>query len=200
MQITSIILAAGYSTRMGTDKAMLKVNNSHLIDIIINKLLPFSNQIIIVTGKNHQNICDHVKNDPNLHIVHNPNPENGMFSSLKLAIKHIHTYFALIHLIDHPFIKPETYRKLIDSLDNQHLVFKPVISGSGRSGHPVLISKAVIKKVIQAPLNDNLRNILHSLPQKTVKRISIDDQHILDNINTKENLDKIRAQEVINAE
>jgi CTP:molybdopterin cytidylyltransferase MocA len=192
-QISSIILAAGFSTRMYTDKALLKINNTPAIDLIIRKLLPFSKQIFITTGSNHQQICDLLHNLKPVQIIHNPSPQNGMFSSLKLAIQPVVTAYALIHLIDHPFIEPQTYRNLIDSLDDHHRVFKPVICQSARSGHPILISQAVMQLIRQAPQRDNLRNILHSLPEAYIKQIPVTDLHILDNINTPEQFKKFAS-------
>lgn len=199
-QVTSIILAAGFSSRMGMDKALIKINNMPAVDMIIKKLLPFSQKIIITTGINHKSIKKHLLCSKNVQIVHNQAPERGMFSSLKLAMQHFNTPFALIHLIDHPFILPHTYQKLIDALDHQHLVFKPAIASVKRSGHPILISAKVAKLILQASPAENLRDIFHSLPFKSIKLVPVTDQHVLDNINTKEELNKILTQEVINAE
>lgn len=46
-KINSIILSGGKSTRMGEDKALMEVGAKTIIEIIIEKLKPFSNDIII---------------------------------------------------------------------------------------------------------------------------------------------------------
>lgn len=46
-KINGIILSGGQSSRMGKDKALLKVGAKTIIEIIIDKLKPFCNEIII---------------------------------------------------------------------------------------------------------------------------------------------------------
>lgn len=46
-KINGIILSGGKSSRMGEDKALLKVGAKTIIEIIIDKLKPFCNEIII---------------------------------------------------------------------------------------------------------------------------------------------------------
>lgn len=199
-QVTSIILAAGFSSRMGIDKALIKINDMTVVDMIIKKLLPYSEKIIVTTGINHNSLKKHLLCSKNVQLVHNHSPERGMFSSLKLAMQFFNTPFALIHLIDQPFILPNTYQNLISALDDQHLVFKPAFASAKRSGHPILISAEVAKLIKQASPEDNLRNIFHSLPFESIKLVPVTDQHVLDNINTKKELNKILTQEVTNAE
>ena len=194
MLISSIILAAGYSSRMGSDKALLKIKGQSVLDIIIQKILPFSQNIIIVTGSNHQ-LIQALPFVHSVQIVHNPHPERGMFSSLQAAVNStISTSHALIHLIDQPFIQPETYKILISALDDQHLVFMPNIAAQKRSGHPIIIAPQVIDLIKNAPIDDNLRNIIRNIPPAMIKRIPVTDLNVLDNINDptqlKEKLDQ----------
>ena len=47
MQITGIILAGGKSTRMGTDKALLKIGDKTLLETAVNLCRPVCSQILI---------------------------------------------------------------------------------------------------------------------------------------------------------
>ena len=46
---TAIIVAGGKSTRMGFDKAFMKIGNTSCIELIIKKLKWHFNEIIVVT-------------------------------------------------------------------------------------------------------------------------------------------------------
>ena len=188
MNLTSIILAAGNSTRMGTDKALLQIEGIAVVDIIIGKLQEFSSKIIIVTGENHQNLQEHLFTQ-NVEFVNNSQPELGMFSSLKLALKAdaLSTYY-LIHLIDQPFIALDTYQILVSAIDDHHQLFLPVLTSQNRTGHPLIISPQVGGRILNASVSDNLSIIIKSLPESIIKRIPVDDPNILDNINTPQQL------------
>lgn len=188
MDLTSIILAAGNSSRMGTDKALLQINGIAVVDMIIDKLQDFSSKIIIVTGENHQNLQDHLLTQ-NVEFVNNSQPDLGMFSSLKLAIKAdaLSAYY-LIHLIDQPFIAPDTYQALVSAIDEHHQLFLPVLISQNRTGHPLIISPQVGGRILNAANSDNLSIIIKSLPESIIKRIPVDDPNILDNINTPQQL------------
>ncbi len=45
--ITGIVLSGGQSSRMGKDKALMKVGTKSIIEIMIDKLKPFCNEILI---------------------------------------------------------------------------------------------------------------------------------------------------------
>ena len=188
MTLTSIILAAGNSTRMGIDKALMKIEGIAVVDMIIDKLQEFSSKIIIVTGANHQNLEEHLLTQ-NVEFVNNPQPEQGMFSSLKLALKAdaLSAYY-LIHLIDQPFIALDTYQTLVSAIDDHHQLFLPVLISQNRTGHPLIISPQVGGRILKAAVSENLSIIIKSLPESIIKRIPVNDPNILDNINTPEQL------------
>ena len=52
-RITGIILAAGKSSRMGTEKGLLSFKSINFIENIINTIKPFCDEIIISSNSNH---------------------------------------------------------------------------------------------------------------------------------------------------
>jgi molybdenum cofactor cytidylyltransferase len=181
--ISSIVLAAGSSSRMGSDKALLKINGESVINIILSKISRLSDSIFIIRAPLHQ-IDIPAQTDCPVSLIYNPNPELGMFSSLKLGVAAVKSSYALIHLIDQPFIKPQTYKILAQAIDNDHQVFIPALENQNRSGHPIIVSRLIMQKINAAQPEDNLHNLLLSLPPDLVLRIPVSDHAILDNINT----------------
>src|SRR5581483_5361340 len=81
----AVILAAGESTRMGSDKALLPWRGSTFLGSIVEAFHPFSDYVIVVAGKNApalQPIVDAL----GAFLVVNPHPELGQFSSLRVGL------------------------------------------------------------------------------------------------------------------
>jgi CTP:molybdopterin cytidylyltransferase MocA len=98
--------------------------------------------------------------------------------------------WVMLHLIDHPFIQPETYELLIDAINIKYLVIKPVLSQKKESGHPILISPVFRAMLLNASPESHLKDIIYYLPQKKIKLISVNDMGIIDNLNTPEEFQK----------
>lgn len=195
--IDSIILAAGQSTRMGTDKALLNLKNEKVISLIIRKLSTFSDNLIIVLGENYQNVKTYVKTDIKTNIpvkfIFNDKHHLGMFSSLKKGIRHLKEEKPLlIQLVDQPFLSLKTYDKIIENLlINKYHFFKPYlkINKKKRGGHPIIATPKGIKLIRQANLKSNLREVMKN---SRIKYIKVDNEAILQNINTPKKFKKYK--------
>jgi len=197
-KVSSVLLCAGRSSRMGQEKALLQVGNGTVITRILNNLYPISDSIIIVVSKNFEKIKQHLTGFnlvlDNLHLVVNENAEKGMFTSIKKGLSHARKDLpALLHMIDQPFVPEEIYKKLIDNLDNEHQIFQPstIVDGLPRAGHPIIFNPQFRDFVISQPDDSNLRELIR---QHTSKRkfLEVEDIRILQNLNTIEDFEKYK--------
>ena len=85
-----LILAGGYSARAKQNKMLLLFKNKPLILHAIDGMIPFVNQIFVVTGHYHDEISELVSIYPQVSCILNENYEMGMFSSSKYRGKHSH--------------------------------------------------------------------------------------------------------------
>src|SRR5579875_3718483 len=120
--ICSVILAAGFSSRMGRDKALLPwppvaegvpAANTFL-GATIDLLLAYSELTIVVAGKNAPHITP-VAYAHGAFLVVNREPERGQFSSLQVGLQEVLNQgrdAALIALIDRPPALPRTVKAL----------------------------------------------------------------------------------------
>src|SRR5271170_1448257 len=93
----AVILAAGESTRMGTDKALLPwppatpgspPSGLTFLSAAIQALYPFSDKVIVVVGKNEDSVTPVVYAN-GASLVRNPDPDRGQFSSLQVGLHEV---------------------------------------------------------------------------------------------------------------
>ena len=85
----AIILAAGSSTRMGTQKLLLPYSNSTMIETVIDNVLDSRiEKVMVVLGHDSDEITRAIGQKP-VEICHNHHPEKGMLSSVMCGFKAI---------------------------------------------------------------------------------------------------------------
>jgi len=114
--ISSILLAAGQSKRMGGDNKLIKkYNKKYLINHIIGTLIKSKvNKIIVVLGFQKSKVRKIIVKNKKINFVFNKNYKSGMASSIKTGLKRISekSIGFLIVQADMPLIS----KKIIDSL------------------------------------------------------------------------------------
>lgn len=195
-KIYGLILAAGYSSRMDDFKPLVLYDQKPFIEHIINKLAAVCDEILIVTGFNRYVLEDSVKAIYNgrpilkkIDFVHNKDFAKGMFSSVQVGLKELFPEmqkddYVMLHLIDQPHIPEAVYEKLVlEARSSTRKVILP--SYEKKAGHPIMLSKSVVEKIIDTPVSDNLRNILRNFHDE-ISYIEILDESIVQDVNTQE--------------
>jgi Uncharacterized MobA-related protein len=118
----AIILAAGFSSRMGSDKALLDLNGKPVLERIVSSYQAVGiGQIVVVSGQNHAalvQLCLPVE------LVRNPAPENGMFSSIQTGVAALGpaTDAFFVQPVDIPLVSPATLTGLLAALQQNPAV------------------------------------------------------------------------------
>lgn len=154
-KISSIILAAGKSERIGEAKAFLKFNGTPFLIHIIEKLLNNCKKIVVVFGYNAQNLIEmfeqtdiYKKHSEKISIVINSDFEKGMMSSIKCGIKEVrNSKFVLIHQVDQPNLPKNFYSEFIEQVDDNIDWLQP--SFNKKPGHPVIINQKVSSLILK---------------------------------------------------
>jgi molybdenum cofactor cytidylyltransferase len=169
MFIRGIILAAGTSSRMGSNKLMLKIDNSTILEKVIeNSKISKLNEIMLITGK--------YDIDTEITKVHNEEYEKGMSTSIKKGIESFKGEAVMILLGDMPFVSSQIINKLYDSFRqcNKNIVV-PVFEG--RRGNPVIIGEKYFKDLLNNIGDKGAREIIRNNIQD-VEWVEIQDKGI----------------------
>jgi molybdenum cofactor cytidylyltransferase len=181
-QLAGLILAAGESSRMGTDKAMLPwpppapgeidPPRHTLLTSAIVALDPFARITIVVAGKNAEAIATTV-GACGAYLVRNPNPQLGQFSSLQIGLRYVLDRgcdAAMITPVDCPPLRPSSLELLrnafLGALD--HGLWAVAPENNGKHGHPLLVGRDLIDIFLLAPATGNAREILHNHESQVV--------------------------------
>jgi len=182
-----IILAAGDSSRMGQPKSLLKMPSGiSFLENIVRQYTDFGcSKIIIVLNKSVRKLVtiEKIALPKNVVIVINNNPEFGRFSSVKLGVNEVSSDYVFIHNVDNPIAKTIVLSQLFKNKMKSDVVI-PIINNKG--GHPVLLSKKVCEDILSEKAND--LNLKSYLKRYSLKKVEVDDDSILININNSNEL------------
>ena len=197
-KIYGVILAAGYSSRMSKFKPFAKYKDEYFIVTILKKLSFFCEKIFIVTGFNAKllekklnDILQETELSQKISFVFNHNFPKGMFSSIQIAAKKVYEIinqedYAFLHLVDQPQISISTYEKLAEfSNKSDNSIIIP--SFRHKAGHPILLKKSILKKIIDSDINETLRNVLENY-KADVFYVNVDDSAVIKDFNKDEDI------------
>jgi molybdenum cofactor cytidylyltransferase len=188
-----LILAAGESSRMGCDKALLPWQGQTFLAAHIDALKMHTDFVLVVAGKNAPSLEPIVDARAGFLAV-NPNPERGQFSSLQVGVQEVLNRgrdAAIIALVDRPPAQADTIHRL-------RLAFEQAPPGTwavipehaGAHGHPIVAGREMITAFLQTACTGNARDVEH-LYQQHVAYITVNDRFTIANIDTPEDYQRI---------
>jgi molybdenum cofactor cytidylyltransferase len=195
--LAGVILAAGESSRMGTDKALLpwpprsegqSPSRETFLSSAIRSLTPFVDFVIVVAGKNEPTLAS-IAYSTGASIVTNPDPSRGQFSSLQTGLNEVLNRgrdAAIITLVDRPPALAATVRTLRATFESAaDDIWAVVPEFGGKHGHPYVVGRDMIEAFLREPAAGNARDIEHR-HQERIDYLPVDDPNVALNINTPE--------------
>lgn len=184
MNTECVILAAGLSSRTGTNKMLLEIKNEPVIEHCISAFYSTCSKIFVVTGCYHEEIAKVLSKYDKIHIIYNEFYRDGMFSSVKAGLKEIKTERFFLTPGDYPLLKKDTINYMLQK-DGDFLA--PTFGEI--QGHPILLKSKLINYILSSK-SLSLRECLNKVPKK---ELEVDDIGIitdLDTISDYENMKK----------
>lgn len=132
-RVTAVVLAGGGSSRMGTNKALLKLGNKTMIERVVEPLKNIFNSIIIVTNdpeeytilKGVRFVKDHVD-------IEEKNSLIGLYSGLRES----ETSHIFVMACDMPFVNLGLIKFMINSLRSEDVIV-PFVGGHYQPLHAI---------------------------------------------------------------
>jgi molybdenum cofactor cytidylyltransferase len=166
--LCGLILAAGASRRMGTDKALLPWpphagDGATLLSAHIAAMRPNTQAVVVVTGRNAERLKPAIA-ACGAEITVNPEPERGQFSSLQAGLRAaVEKGFgaAIITPVDCPPLSAASLEKLCAEFERalRQGLWAVTPEHDRRHGHPLLAGSALIEAMLSAPLTSNAREV-----------------------------------------
>lgn len=190
--ISSIVLAAGRSERMGDCKQLLKIGDQTMVSKVISTLSYSTvDEIVAVIGCKADDVKREIS-EQGVKIVYNPDYDLGMSTSLKVGVDNVDdsTEAVLIVLADQPLLEVDTINKLVEVYRESKA---PLVAPfyRGKRGNPVLIDLDLKSEIMNISGDKGARDILNHNRDK-LRAVSVNTPSVLMDIDTKEDLNQVR--------
>jgi molybdenum cofactor cytidylyltransferase len=178
--IAGLILAAGESSRMKRDKALLIYHGLTFLETLVLKLRGAGIENIAVVLGHHANEIERAVNLAGVRVVLNPDYRRGQTSSLQTglaALDELSPDAVMLCLVDHPVVSAEIIGKLMSSFEKDH---PPAVIPTldGQRGHPVVINHTLFAEILALPPDGGANSILRKYRDAT-QLVEVEDRSIL---------------------
>jgi molybdenum cofactor cytidylyltransferase len=190
-----LILAAGASSRMGRDKALLPWRDGTFLSAAIRALQSATELVIVVAGANAPNL-EPIADANAAFLVVNRDPQQGQFSSLLVGLQDVLNRgrdAAIVTLVDRPPAEVKTIEQLRAAfLLGDEQTWAVVPDYGGKHGHPIVIGREMIEAFLRAPVNSSAREVEHA-NQAHIRYVPVNDPLVAANVDTPEDFEKLPA-------
>jgi molybdenum cofactor cytidylyltransferase len=178
-KLECIILAAGFSSRLGEEKTLIGVGNQSLIGWVSKRISDRGVEPIVITRPDI--IGEVTQSTEECRVLSNPYPERGRTGTIKIGISELDRsdsegYRLMIVPVDRPGFSNST----LDLMMSSNKSCCP--SKNGRGGHPLLLAEVDINRVREAPSDAPLSSIV------SPTKIEVKDPFLHLNVDTPEDL------------
>ncbi len=190
-RIVGLIVAAGYSSRMGTFKPLLPLGEKTVIEAAVDSLrMAGVTDIRVVVGYRAADLHP-VLDQLQVDIIENPNYSQGMFSSVVAGLKNFAGDADAFFLLpgDTPVIRRRSIKDIVcEYRKSNAAVTYPVFNGE--RGHPPLISAKCFERILSGDGVGGLRRILNQYEADSID-VAVADQGILLDMDTMEDFKQL---------
>lgn len=154
-QIDVILLAAGNSSRFGSDKRLHAINGKPMLQHAIAVLVDAVSCVTVVMKQSDRNslpqLLGEFFTDSRIHPLLLDCPEAGMGSNLAAAVKSMpdKSEGVLVMLADMPYVQSKTVSAVVDAFSSDRIIVPVCVDSDGqqRQGHPVLFARCFFQEL-----------------------------------------------------
>jgi len=184
-----VILAAGESSRMGRDKALLEWRGQSFLEATLELLAAHTQLSLVVAGKNAEALAPLVYAKAGFLVV-NPQPELGQFSSLRVGLQEVLNRgrdAAVVALVDRPPCDSATLGLLLEHFAEAYVTGKWAVvpEYAGKHGHPFVVGREMMEAFLKAAATSSAREVEHALVER-ILYFPVNDPLVAVNVDTPE--------------
>ncbi|MGZ4828505.1 MAG: NTP transferase domain-containing protein [Candidatus Angelobacter sp.] len=191
--VSAVVLAAGISRRMGTPKQLLRIDGETMLERTLKNVRASNvSEIVLVLGYAAESVKKEISTE-GVKIVHNPNYEQGMGTSLRtgLAAVDANATAALIVLADQPWVGSDTLNSLIACHgESTPQIIIPTYKGF--RGNPVLLDRSVFPE-LQGLTGDVGCRAIFGEHTENILKLPVDDSGILLDVDSRDDFETLSA-------
>jgi len=185
--IGALILAAGESSRMGRDKALLDYRGRTFLASVLASLREAGlDRVVVVLGHHAEEIRDAVELGEAAVVV-NRDYRLGQTSSLQAGLRELddpEVEAVVLCLVDHPAVSVATVKKLMTAFRETNA---PAVipTYKGRHGHPILIGRSLFDKLLSLDWGQGAATVIRAHREST-EFVEVEDESILVDVDSPE--------------
>ncbi len=189
MRLACLLTAAGSASRFGTDKLRLDVGGQPMGVRVMDMLrqIPFALRVLI-TSEDKEYLIEAAEKR-GFEVVINPDPGQGMSSSVRLGTAHIcqtDAYDGILYAVaDQPNLKASTVEQLTKAFEREP-DYIWALEANGKRGNPVIFPASLFLELLQVTGDKGGRQVIAAHP--TLLRTVAATAEELKDIDTKEDL------------
>ena len=191
--IDGIVLAAGASSRMGTAKALLEIDNTTFLERAVHVLREGGCRYVVAVV-NDDDWIERLADVSGAAVVINDKDNAEQIESLRLGIANLPDGAdgVLVLPVDFPRVSVPTVKALIEQFERAP---SPILNPAfdGVAGHPVLFARSVLVELMQPDLPDGARSIIEK-HKADARVIGVDDAGVVADVDTREDYARIAQQ------
>lgn len=167
----AVILGAGLSRRMGSEKLLLPIGRKRILEKTIDGVAESFGDVIVIVTRN--SILGSIETGKGLIYLVNDQPELGQSTSLKIAVAYLAKHYPecqgiLVFLGDQPLVS----RKLVGQIEqaimkNPTSIIMPEYKG--QKGHPVAFGKCWFNELLTVSGDAGGRGIIKEHTEALIK-------------------------------
>ncbi len=191
-EISAVILAAGYSSRMGFFKPLSELDGRAALEWAVRSMADAGiGDVVVVTGfrREETDIC---AAGAGARPVFNPRFSEGMFSSVQTGAASLSSSSRAFFLLpaDIPTVRPATVRLLARYASFRGITY-PLFQG--KRGHPPLIGASFIPHILNYTGEGGLKRFLEMREKNSVD-LAVADEGVLMDMDEPEDFERVRLR------
>ena len=192
MSVAAVVLAAGYSSRMGFFKPLAPLIGVSVLERSLRSLVSAGVfEVLVVTGFHGEEVAQAIE-ESGARVIRNPRFKEGMFTSIQAGISALPAGCDAFFLLpaDIPTVRASSLRLLMENVLPDGVVH-PLFRGA--RGHPPLVGAALVPAIMSYSGEDGLRGfyVAHEPP---VRVVPVADEGVLIDMDRPEEYEKLRRR------